>query len=146
MDKSEVMAFVKRCLDELGINYDADDDSFGITFKDDDDLFPVNVLIFPNTNIISSFAAIADMEIPSNKRGAVLEYINNYNCNGIEDDGNVNAHVYIFTDCDTGKDFIRAHSCTLVLESMGIDEFETFTFSTLWALKAVMRGIFRLTM
>ena len=26
MDKSEVMAFIKSCLDELGINYDTCDD------------------------------------------------------------------------------------------------------------------------
>lgn len=102
MDKSEVMAFIKSCLDELGINYDTCDDCINITFENDDDLFPINVSIFPNENIISSFAEIDGMEIPSNRRSVVLEYINNYSCKGIEDDGNFNAYVFIYTDDETG--------------------------------------------
>ena len=84
-------------------------------------------------------------EIPSNRRSAVLEYINNYNCKGI-DDGNFNAYVYIYNDDETDKDTINAYSRALVWETMDIDEFSAFTLSTLWALKAVMRGIFRLTL
>ena len=86
------------------------------------------------------------MTASTNRRGAVLEYINNYNWKGIEDDGNFNAYVYISTDDETGKDSISAYSRTLVWETMNTDEFSAFTLSTLWALKAVMRGIFRLTM
>lgn len=97
MDKSEVMAFVKRCLDELEVNYDTYDDCIDITFESDDDLFPIQVGIFPNEDMIATFAGIDDMEIPSNRRGAVLEYINNYNWKGIDDDGNLNAYVYMMT-------------------------------------------------
>ena len=86
------------------------------------------------------------MEIPSNRRDAVLEYSNKYNCEGINDDGNLNAYIYISTDDETGKDSISTYSRTLVWETMDTDKFSAFTLSTLWALKAVMRGIFRLTM
>lgn len=146
MDKSEVMAFVKRRLDELEINYDTYDDCIDITFESDDDLFPIQVGIFPYEDTITTFAGIDGMEIPYNRRGAVLEYINNYNWKGIEDDGNFNAYIYISTDDETGKDSICAYSRTLVWETMDTDKFSAFTLSTLWALKAVMRGIFRLTM
>ena len=54
------------------------------------------------TAVLSSFAEIDDMEIPSNRRSVVLEYINNYSCKGIEDDGNFNAYVFIYTDDETG--------------------------------------------
>lgn len=145
MDKSEVIAFIKSCLDELGINYDTCDDCINITFENDD-LFPINVSIFPNENIISSFAEIDDMEIPSNRRSVVLEYINNYSCKGIEDDGNFNAYVFIYTDDETGKDFIHAYSSTPMWETMGSDQFSAFTLSTVRALNAVMRDIFRLTL
>lgn len=146
MDKSEVMAFVKRCLDELKINYDTYDDCIDITFESDDDIFPIQVGIFSYEDTITTFAGIDGMEIPSNRRGAVLEYSNKYNCEGINDDGNLNAYIYISTDDETGKDSISTYSRTLVWETMDTDEFSAFTLSTLWALKAVMRGIFRLTM
>lgn len=54
------------------------------------------------------------MEIPSYRRGAVLEYSNKYNCEGINDDGNTNTYIYISTDDETGKDSISAYSRTLV--------------------------------
>ena len=79
MDKSEVMAFVKRCLDELEVNYDTYDDCIDITFESDDDIFPIQVGIFPYEDTITTFAKIDGMEIPSNRRGAVLEYSNKYN-------------------------------------------------------------------
>lgn len=72
--------------------------------------------------------------------------IGKYYEKGIEDDGNINAYVYISTNDETGKDSISAFCCTLVWETMDIDEFSAFTLSTLWALRAVMRGIFRLTL
>lgn len=72
--------------------------------------------------------------------------IGKYYEKGIEDDGNINAYVYIYNDDETDKDTINAYSRALVWETMDIDEFSAFTLSTLWALKAVMRGIFRLTL
>ena len=65
MDKSQVMAFVKRCLDELEINYDTDDDCIDITFESDDDLFPIQVGIFPYEDTITTFAGMTVWKYPT---------------------------------------------------------------------------------
>lgn len=61
----------------------------------------------------------------------MLEYSNKYNCEGINDDGNLNAYIYISTDDETGKDSISTYSRTLVWETMDTDEFSAFTLSAL---------------